>query len=279
MDYSELRDKKNAQDIGEYRNGKAHFAYHTDETKSGERQLRKVTKYLADEWLRGTRVIRFILCAVLIYYIGLGGRNAYVQHIRLQNCVPLEAEILQSSTQYKRAKDRFEASGYSPMVRFRYTIAANTYTSDCLTSMKRTVKWSKERAEEFVKKYPIGKKVTAYCLPTTPERAFLVKSYVSLSYCQGVVFLSIVLCFLVWIGLQDDYKDRYRFWKCLALCLYWLTVGIVCYGYYFYYAERPYSIWVIIRCLVYLGLGLLWVFQTFYSKFYLLPRGLRWKNR
>jgi hypothetical protein len=239
----------------------------------------RVTKHLSDEWIRGTRAIRFIMYAVLIYSIAAGVRNACLQHVRLENCTAIRAEVVTSSVELHKAEDKLGKSGYVPKVRFKYTVNGRTYASEWLTSMNAALTQPRENAMEFVARYPPGKEVRVYYLPDKPDIAFLLRSYVDFWYCAGVVIFSIVLCFFFWLCMGNDYEDKYRFWKCLVLCVYWIIVGIFCYGYYFHHAERQYSLGVIISCGIYFFLGLFWILQLFYSKFHLLPRGLRWKNR
>ena len=247
------------------------------EVGDGEKELRQATGYLADEWLRGTRVIRFIMHCVLAYFIVVNSQKAYLQHNRLERCSPIEVEIIYSSKRHKKADGKYSRAGWEPIARFKYSVADTTYKSDWLTSMRETKVLTRKQANRFIADHPRGKKVQAYYLPHRPEIAFLLR-HVSFIYCRFISGCSVALCFLLWLRLEDDSKDKYRFWKCLALCIYWFVVGFVCYGYYFQHASRPYSVGVILRCVIYFILGAFFLWQLFYSKFYLLPRDLRWRR-
>lgn len=221
-------------------------------------------KYLVAKYSKWTKkdyiictlfIVALAVCIVILFW------KAYVQHFRLQNCVLVEAEIISTDMEYIEAKGTEALTeGYTPRISFRYEIDGQTYTNDWLTSMKVLPVRSKREVIKFLGDYPLGERVTVYYVPGKPEKAFLLKYRFWNSF-QGLILCSILLCFFIWF--LPSQNDKYAFWKKFALCVYWFVVGFICYGYYFTYAERPYSTGVIIRCVIYFLLEVVWLYNLF----------------
>jgi hypothetical protein len=221
-------------------------------------------KYLLEKYSKWTKqeyAMILLIIAGLVVFVALFSWKACIQHFRLKNCVPVEAEVV--SVDKKFFKSVHLTEGYQPLISFKYMVEGQIYTNDWLTSMKELPHKSRSEVDKFLDDYPLGKRITVYYIPGKPERAFLLK-YRHWNSFQGLVVCSIPLSFLIWLVIPKNYK--YAFQLKSALCIFWFVVGFICYGYYFTYAKEPYSVGVIIRCAIYLFFGLVWVYNLFKPK-------------
>jgi len=221
-------------------------------------------KYLLgkySKWTKKDYVMLPLLIVVVVAFFVFFSWKACVQHFRLKNCVPVEAEVISADKKFYKSVRLTE--GYKPQISFKYNVDGQIYTNDWLTSMKGLPYQSRSEVDKFLEGYPLGKRITVYYVPGKPERAFLLK-YRHWNSFQGLVVCSIPLSFLIWLVIPKNYK--YAFWGKFALCIFWFVVGLICYGYYFNYAKEPYSVGIIIRCAIFFFFGLVWVYNLFKPK-------------
>jgi len=137
--------------------------------------------------LKGDRVAQIIVYAVVagfglvMLYVGLTELAA--QRRALTSAVAVEAEIVSSGVRESCSRDSDtrllrdnSTTSYTSEVKFRYAVAGVIYESDML---RPTVivqgHASRDSAEEELRPFPVGAKVSAWVDPATPERGFLVK--------------------------------------------------------------------------------------------------------
>ncbi len=204
-------------------------------------------------------VVVFILAALSGYFF----YKAYAHHQTFSYCKTTEAEIKKSTLEFfrtPRPRHSARSFGHVPVISFEYTIDGKTYISNKLTcSGKKTSFRRRSGVEAFLEDFPIGKKVTAYYLPEKPAEAFIIRK-LYFWYMRKALIMSMLICGLVSLcfALQKSVLKRHRYYvlKQMGICLAWFFIGIITYGYYFSYAERPFSIGLIIRCIFYFLTGL-----------------------
>ncbi len=194
---------------------------------------------------KATKVLIFFYCIAAILLIGMlyAAFGAYKQHITHNECKcinnativrgeitsEIEGSSLKNTKRYK----------YCAKINFEYKIGNKIYVSDrySVSGLTRTF-YKKAEAQEFLKKYPIGKKMKAYYHPSSPQEAFLINE-LEFDFCTYILlfntfsFLIVGFCFLV----EQDMDKGFGFIKRTGLCVWWFLVGFLCFGYYFIYAQ------------------------------------------
>jgi hypothetical protein len=114
--------------------------------------------------------------------------------------------------------------------------------------------------DETLNNYPPGKKIKVYYQIDKPEEGFLFARRIYSPF-RFILFVSVIMCVFTYHRKSEN--EKHGFYVCLGLCIYWMLAGLICYGYYFYYVERPYKAGVIIRCIIYFLLGVVFLFYLF----------------
>jgi len=207
-----------------------------------------------------------VVISILVVLVSYFFYKAYAHHQTFSYCKTTEAEIKKTTLEFFRTHRTLYSPGPSfghvPVISFKYTIDGKTYIShklDC--SGKKTSFRRLSGAEALLEDFPVGKKVTAYYLPEKPADAFIIRK-LYFGYMRKALFMSMLTCGLVsfCFALQKSVLKRQRYYvlKQMGTCLAWFFIGIISYGYYFSYAERPFSVGLIIRCIFYFLTGLAW---------------------
>ena len=163
-------------------------------------------KYLLgkySKWKKQDYVMPLLLIVVLVAFFLYFAWQACIQHFRLKNCAPIEAEVV--SVDKKFFKSVHLSEGYKPLISFKYMVEGQIYTNDWLTSMKGLPYQSRSEVDKFLADYPLGKRITVYYIPGRPDKAFLLKKRLWNSF-QGLLSCSIPLSFLIWLVIPKNYK-------------------------------------------------------------------------
>lgn len=97
------------------------------------------------------------------------------QHRLLSTARETEAVIVASEVEWHPGPANDQKAEYLPIVRFSYSVDNKTHESSTVSPARSAGRhgW----AEEIVRRFPTGKKTTAYYDPTDPATAFLLKKY------------------------------------------------------------------------------------------------------
>ena len=222
--------------------------------------------YKLDKPEEDTAKIIIMICVLIFILAALAGHSfyeAYAHHQTFSYCKTTEAEITKSSLEFfrtPRPRPLLDSFGHVPVISFKYTIDGKTYTSEKIACSGRKVSFRRRSGvEAFLEDFSVGKKVTAYYLPEKPAEAFIVRK-LYFRYMRKALMMSMFICGLASLcfTLQKTVLKRHRYYllKQMGVCLAWFFIGIISYGYYFSYAERPFSVGLVIRCIFYFLVGL-----------------------
>lgn len=149
------------------------------------------SKYLADPTVmpsigrliaRGLVVLIFGGGGVVMFYVG--AREWIVQRAALTESISVPAQIIESVVRTSTSEPagsgdllkNDSTTTHTADVRFRYTINSQTYESDRLRpSAIVQSHGSKQSAADELKPFPVGATVSAFVIPSMPDKAFLIR--------------------------------------------------------------------------------------------------------
>lgn len=140
----------------------------------------------------------------------VGIRESILQRRTLAGARPFDATIVASTVRVSKSNDLGRepprdrsTTSYSPDVRFRYDVDGRTHESDQLAPTVIGHGYASEAdAQEVIRPYPVGARVTAYVDPDHPDRGFLqpVHSHAPLVFILvGAALLPIAAALFRWL--------------------------------------------------------------------------------
>ncbi len=136
----------------------------------------------------------FFLLIIFHCYLIPNGKKLYYYY-KLKNFKSTQGIITVATYRKLRVYSKHGASSYYkylPVIQFKYNVNERTYTSNNFP----TIVMYSDEIKEFLKKFPVNKKITVYYNPQNPSEAFLFVEKEKPNFINLIIFSLIAIILL-----------------------------------------------------------------------------------
>ena len=206
----------------------------------------------------------FFYCLGLLFIVLSAGmiKQAFQQHLDYTQCREIsEVEIVGGRVEHEvHTGTRTTSVYYYPIIEFKYSVNGHEYSSERFGTWEYDNSFTSEKdALRFLQQYPRGTITNAYYNPEHPEEAFLV-NHLNMWVCVGFLFTNTAafVIFLFCLAVEDGCDIlKLSTLRRLVMMAWWCGAGVMCFGYYFMYADKI-SAWYVLGALAYIIITIIW---------------------